>query len=147
MEDCATRWNNDVREGIAWRGKPGYFELRYEDLVSEVRDGLVQAAARARSERVWIDPGIGFAKTARQSARLLHHTSALVETGWPVLIGASRKSFIGQLVGIARTEDRLPGSLAAAAAAWRRGASAFRVHDVAATRQALDLLVAIEGAG
>lgn len=118
----------------------------YADLVSEVRDALLAAADRARSPEVWLDPGIGFAKTAPQSLALLRHTDALVATGRPVYIGASRKSFIGHTLGLPDPTDRLPGSLAAVAAAWQRGARAFRVHDVAETRQLLDLLWAIEHA-
>lgn len=118
----------------------------YGDLVGEVCDALRAAAARARSPEVWIDPGIGFAKTATQSLSLLAHTDALARLGHPVLVGASRKSFIGRTLGLPDTADRLPGSLAAVAAAWARGATAFRVHDVAETRQLLDLLCAIEEA-
>ena len=114
------------------------------DLVAQVRDSLVALAARARSEQVWIDPGIGFAKTAAQSLALLRGTDRLVETGLPVYIGASRKSFIGHTLNQPDPADRLVGSLAAVAAAWQRGARAFRVHDVAQTRQLLDLLVAVE---
>jgi dihydropteroate synthase len=118
----------------------------YTQLIDEVRAWLVQRAALARSKTVWIDPGIGFAKTADQSLSLLRHTDALVATGLPVLIGASRKSFIGHTLRIDDTHRRLSGSLAAVAAAWSRGAKAFRVHDVAETRQVLDMLTAIEGA-
>lgn len=116
----------------------------YGDVVAEVREFLVAAATRCRAPRVWIDPGIGFAKTAAQSRHLLSQLSVLVDTGWPVLVGASRKSFIGATLGLPDPADRLYGSLAAAAAAWQRGASVFRVHDVLATRQLLDLLAALE---
>ncbi|MEC7948306.1 MAG: dihydropteroate synthase [Myxococcota bacterium] len=119
----------------------------YADLTAEVRAHLVEAAGRARSPQVAIDPGIGFAKTARQSLRLLRDTDALVATGLPVYIGASRKSFIGRTLRLPDPEDRLPGSLAAVAAAWQRGARIFRVHDVAETRQHVDLLYAIDRSG
>lgn len=115
----------------------------YDDVVDEVRAALVHRAQRARSAAVLIDPGIGFAKTAEQSLRLLKATSRLVQTGFPVLIGASRKSFIGRTLGIEQPDQRLFGSLAAAAAAYHGGASAFRVHDVRATREMLDMLEAI----
>lgn len=118
----------------------------YDDLVAEVRDHLLQRAALARSAQVWIDPGLGFAKDAPQSLHLLSHLDALVGTGLPVLVGASRKSFIGATLGQPASADRLPGSLAAAAAAWQRGACALRVHDVAPTRQLIDLLAATEAA-
>lgn len=116
----------------------------YDDVVHEVRDALVEAAGRARSDAVWIDPGIGFAKTAAQSLKLLAATEVLVATGLPVYIGASRKSFIGHTLGVPAAADRLGGSLAAAAAARSQGARAFRVHDVAETRQLLDLLDELE---
>ena len=119
----------------------------YTALVTEVRDSLLDAARRARSGQVAIDPGIGFAKTAQQSLRLLDQTHALVDTGLPVYIGASRKSFIGQTLGLPDPDDRLPGSLAAVASAWHRGARIFRVHDVAPTRQLVDLMHAIDNAG
>lgn len=118
----------------------------YDDVVEQVASWLVERASLVRSEGVWIDPGIGFAKDATQSLRLLAHTERLVATGLPVLIGASRKSFIGRTLGIDDPKDRLGGSLAAVAATWAQGAQAFRVHDVAHTRQLLDLLYAIEGA-
>lgn len=117
----------------------------YEDLVGEVRDFLAERAALAQSEHVWIDPGIGFAKTAAQSLALIRHADALASAGWPVLLGASRKSFIGHTLGLPNPDDRLAGSLAAVAAAWQRGVRAFRVHDVRETRQVVDLLAAVDG--
>ena len=118
----------------------------YGDVVAEVRDQLLARAARARSPHVLLDPGIGFAKSAAQSLALLKGTAALVDTGIPVLIGASRKSFIGRTLDLGDPDARLPGSLAAAAAAYHGGAAAFRVHDVAAHRQLLDLLAAVAAA-
>lgn len=120
--------------------------VEYEDLVEEVRASLLASAARCRAPRVWIDPGIGFAKTAAQSLRILRELPRLVDTGLPVLVGASRKSFIGHTLGLSSAADRLYGSLAAAAAAWQQGASVLRVHDVRETRQTLDLLSAIANA-
>jgi dihydropteroate synthase len=122
-------------------------QTTYEDVVAEVRDALVKQASKARSERVWIDPGIGFAKTAAQSLALLRGTAVLAATGYPVFVGASRKSFIGRTLGLPRSADRLPGSLAANLLAWQAGATALRVHDVAETRQAVDLAVAVARAG
>ena len=113
---------------------------QYSDIVEEVRDWLLDRAARSRSTETWLDPGIGFAKTSEQSLLLLRQTSALVQTGYPIYIGASRKSFIGRTLNLPSTESRLPGSIAAACMAFERGAQAFRVHDIAPTRQALDLI-------
>lgn len=131
------------------RGTPSTMRqlVAYDDVVAEVRDALVACAARARCPHVWIDPGIGFAKTAAQSLALIRHTATLAQTGYPVFVGASRKSFIGRTLGLPRTADRLPGSLAAHLLAWQLGAGAVRVHDVAETRQAIDLAVAVARAG
>ncbi len=119
----------------------------YDDLCIEVRDLLLDRAVRARSPEVALDPGIGFAKTAAQSRALIAGLHTLVDTGLPVLIGASRKSFIGHTLGLPDADDRLVGSLAAAAAAYHRGARVFRVHDVAAHRHLLDMLAAIAADG
>lgn len=128
------------------RGTPATMQrlCDYDDVVEEVRASLLASAARARCPSVWIDPGIGFAKTAAQSLRLLARLDRLVDTGLPVLVGASRKSFIGATLGLSQPGDRLYGSLGAAAHAWMRGAAVLRVHDVRATREMLDLLWSIE---
>jgi dihydropteroate synthase len=118
----------------------------YANVTDEVCEWLCQRATLVQSNTVWIDPGIGFAKTPQQSLELLKNTAQFVATGHPVLIGASRKSFIGHTLDIADPGDRLGGSLAAVAASWAQGAQAFRVHDVTETRRLLDLLYAIEGA-
>jgi dihydropteroate synthase len=113
---------------------------------AEVGDWLEQAAGRSRCPRVWLDPGIGFAKTAAQSLSLMKGLPELVARGWPVLVGASRKSFIGAALGLGSPEERLHGSLGAAAWAARAGVGALRVHDVRATRELLDMMAAIQGA-
>ena len=95
-------------------------------------------------ERVIVDPGIGFAKQAPQSSAVLARVSLLHALGCPVLVGASRKSFIGRLAGGDTAEDRLPGSLAAALWARSQGVQMLRVHDVAETRQALALQASID---
>ena len=115
---------------------------RYADVVAEVRDHLLERAALLSGQEVWLDPGIGFGKTLAHNLALLRHLPALVATGFPILLGASRKSFIGRLDPAA---DRLPGSLAAALAGAAAGVAWVRVHDVAATRQALAVWRAIHG--
>ncbi|AKF07604.1 dihydropteroate synthase [Sandaracinus amylolyticus] len=113
-----------------------------EDVLAELRAAIARALSRGvRAERIWIDPGVGFAKTPAQSAALIGATSRFVASGHRVLVGASRKSFIGQLApdasGAAPAPDaRLGGSLAAVTAAVLGGAHAVRVHDVAVSRQA-----------
>jgi len=123
----------------------------YTDCVSEVRDFLVAAAERAIAmgiapDRIVIDPGIGFGKRLEDNLALLSRLDELAATGYPVLVGLSRKSFIGTITGAAPGE-RLPGSLAAACAARSRGAVIFRVHDVAETVAALAVFDASTGAG
>ena len=101
------------------------------------------AAQRARSAgltKIWLDPGIGFGKSALQCAEILRSLRVLKSLGAPLYVGASRKSFIGTLSGEPDPLARLPGSLAAAAAAFYAEAAILRVHDVAATRQFLTML-------
>jgi dihydropteroate synthase len=98
-------------------------------------------------ENIALDPGIGFAKRPEHSLRALACLPRLVDWGYPVLVGASRKRFIGQLTGETRPAHRVFGSVGAAVAAYERGASIVRVHDVAATRAALDVAAAIRDAG
>ncbi len=123
---------------------------RYGDVVREVRDELAAALARAEAAGIAhaqtvLDPGIGFAKTRAHNLALLARLDELADLGRPLLVGASRKSFIGELTG-APPAERLAGSLAAAAWAARHGAAIVRVHDVAATVQllAVDAAIAAE---
>jgi dihydropteroate synthase len=119
---------------------------RYEDVVSDVRSFLEERLAFAVREgiaeqRIWLDPGIGFGKTLEHNLELLRRLDEIVAIGRPVLVGASRKRFIGALTGRPE-EDRLAGSVVAAVIAFERGASMLRVHDVAATRDALAVAAA-----
>jgi dihydropteroate synthase len=128
---------------------------RYDDVLAEVLSELGASVERARAmgipgSRIWIDPGIGFAKTAEQSTILLGNLDALVRTGYPVLVGASRKSFIARTAIAAGSPepapgDRLGGSLAALTAAVMNGARAVRVHDVFESVQAVRIAEAIRG--
>jgi dihydropteroate synthase len=122
----------------------------YADVVAEVAAELGAALARAeaagvRADRVILDPGIGFAKTAEQSVALLAALPRLRALGRPLLVGPSRKSFIGKVSGAAIGE-RLPGTLAAVAACVLAGVEFVRVHDVAAARQAALVAAAIRAA-
>jgi len=135
------------------RGTPRDMRDRavYGDLVSEVRTELAFAMARAvragiGEDRIVLDPGIGFAKTAEQSVELLARVPDLVVLGRPLLVGPSRKSFIGAITG-APAEDRLAGTLAAVTAAVLGGATFIRVHDVAASRQAARVAAALRASG
>jgi dihydropteroate synthase len=114
----------------------------YGDVVAEVRDELAAALRRATAAgvdaaRVILDPGLGFAKVGEQNLRLLGRLGALAELGRPLLVGASRKSFLGQAAQVADPSRRGAASVAAALWASRSGAAVVRVHDVAQTVQAL----------
>jgi dihydropteroate synthase len=112
---------------------PRYADLP-EEMLAALSTGLGRAdAAGVPAERIAVDPGIGFGKTLEHNLWILRHLEFLQALGRPILIGASRKSFIGALTD-RPADQRLPGTLAAHFAAWRRGARIFRVHDVAAHR-------------
>ena len=114
---------------------------RYDDVVSEVKAFLAARLAFAvgegvREERISLDPGIGFGKTVAHNLELLRRLDELVELGRPIVIGTSRKSFLGKITGRDVTE-RMPGTLATCVIGYLRGARTFRVHDVAPARDAL----------
>jgi dihydropteroate synthase len=118
----------------------------YDDVVSEVKAFLEERLAFAVAEgvaedRVMLDPGIGFGKTLRHNLELLRRLDELVALGRPVVIGASRKSFLGRITG-RDTGERAVATAAVNVLALERGASVFRVHDVAETRDALAVAAA-----
>jgi len=122
---------------------------RYDDVLAEVKAFLAQRVAACEAagiarERLVIDPGFGFGKSGQHNLALLRGLSALRDLGVPVLAGLSRKSTLGTITGRG-SEDRLAASLAAALLAVERGAAIVRVHDVAATRDALLVLRAVNG--
>ena len=124
---------------------------QYRDVVGEVRDFLAERLAAARAagvpeDRCIVDPGIGFGKTLEHNLALLAGTGKLLALGRPILVGPSRKRFIGQLTGQDQADRRAAGTVAACLAAWRRGATVFRVHDVADLKAALAVEQAIEEA-
>ena len=119
---------------------------RYGDVVSEVRAFLEERLSHAVAEgvpeeRVLLDPGIGFGKTVEHNLELLRRLDEIVAIGRPVVVGASRKSFLGRLTG-RDADERLPGTIAANVLAYERGAAVFRVHDVAEVRDALRVTAA-----
>jgi dihydropteroate synthase len=139
--------------GVAWaamhvQGEPATMQVdpRYDDVVAEVLDDLTrraEAALAAGAPEVWIDPGIGFGKTQEHNLALLAHLDAFVATRHPVLVGTSRKGFLGRLLGDSDGSegpvpvgDRLEGSLATATWAMANGVRMVRAHDVRATAQA-----------
>src|SRR3954464_6546569 len=121
----------------------------YEDVVDDVKAFLEERLAFAVSEgvpedKVWLDPGIGFGKTVEHNLELLRRLDEVVAIGRPVVIGTSRKSFLGKLTG-REARDRLAGTVATNVIALERGASLFRVHDVAQVVDALKVAAATVG--
>lgn len=121
---------------------------RYEDVVCEVRDYLAGRAERAiaagvAEESIILDPGIGFGKTLEHNLKLLDRLDAIVGLGFPVLMGASRKSFLRKIVGSKDAKARLFATLASNVMAYERGAAIFRVHDVRPNREALEVAAAV----
>jgi dihydropteroate synthase len=134
------------------RGTPATMQanLAYRDVVGEVYDSLVDAARSAVSdgiaaEQLLIDPGLGFGKSAGQNLELLGRLAEFRSMGFPVVVGASRKSFLGWVVGKAPLGDRLEAGLAAAVLAARARAHVVRTHDVAPTVRVLALADAVVG--
>jgi dihydropteroate synthase len=126
-------------------------EPRYGDVVAEVCDFLRERAAACLAsgiagDRLVVDPGIGFGKRLEHNLALLAGLPALTGLGWPVLIGVSRKSMFGVLLGRA-VDERVAGGVAVATAAVLAGASIVRTHDVAATVDAVKVAVALREAG
>ncbi|UCC85368.1 MAG: dihydropteroate synthase [Gemmatimonadota bacterium] len=131
------------------RGEPRTMQrdIHYDDLmgeiVAELRGSTERAlAAGCRAEQLVVDPGIGFGKTAEHNLAIINQLGDLLELGYPVLIGPSRKSFIGKTLGL-EVGERLEATIAACVVALLRGARIFRVHDVMEARRALDMAEAI----
>jgi dihydropteroate synthase len=120
---------------------------RYEDVVAEVKAFLGQRMAYALAagiaeQRILLDPGIGFGKTVEHNLELLRRLDELVALGRPVVIGTSRKSFLGKLTGRPNPADRVAGTIATCVLAFERGARIFRVHDVAPVHDGLAVAAA-----
>ncbi|QCO56991.1 dihydropteroate synthase (plasmid) [Pseudorhodobacter turbinis] len=155
----AFRYDPEMADLVAERGVPACLmhskddpatmqdNPTYADVVAEVMDHLAERVAFARSRGVGqliVDPGIGFAKTQAHNLDLLRHLSVLHGLGLPVLLGASRKKFIGAIGGATEARDRMPGSVAVALHGAAMGVQILRVHDVAQTAQALALWKAMQ---
>ncbi len=136
------------------QGDPSTMQAQpsYTDVVAEVKTFLLNRAHEVQNKgieqaKIWIDPGIGFGKTTEHNLTLLRHLGRFVETPFPVLVGVSRKAFIGRLLGShehpAPLAQRLEGTLAAQVLAQASGAKIIRAHDVKESRRALDLAAAI----
>jgi dihydropteroate synthase len=146
---CAERGAGVVLMHMPGNPRTMQDDPRYEDVVSDVKAFL---AARMEfavgegvdEERIWLDPGIGFGKTLEHNLELLRRLGELRELGRPLVIGTSRKSFIGKVDG-SGVEDRIGGSIASSVLAAAEGADVLRVHDVAETAQALAVTRAVLG--
>ena len=130
-------------------GEPRTMQVdpRYDDVVADVKAFLEERmafaiAAGVREERIWLDPGIGFGKTLEHNLELLRRLDEIVALGRPVVVGTSRKSFLGRITGRDDPHQRVMGTVATNVLALERGARIFRVHDVAATRDALAVAAA-----
>jgi dihydropteroate synthase len=130
-------------------GEPATMQVdpQYDDVVGEVHRFLRERVAACRdagigADRICVDPGIGFAKTARHNLELLRHLHAFTDLGGPLLVGVSRKSLIGMITG-RPAAGRMVGSAAMAALSVERGARIIRAHDVAATRDAIMVATAL----
>ena len=149
-EICATAGAGVVlmhsRGGVSEMGT--YAHARYDDVVDEVFAELRERVMVARDagvaeDCIAVDPGLGFAKRGEHSLSILAALSDLVSWGYPVVVGASRKRFVGEIAGVSEPAGRIYGTIGANVAALERGARIFRVHDVAPNRQALDVAWAI----
>ena len=124
---------------------------RYQDVVREVRGFLLERAAQARqaglaTEQIILDPGIGFGKTQEHNLELLAHLEAFTGTGYPILLGASRKRFMRNLHGADKARHRGGATCATTVVGVRAGVRIFRVHEVLPNRQAADLISTLEKA-
>ncbi len=127
-------------------------QAQYRDVVQEVFDHLAERIAFAEAAgiahtQIVVDPGIGFGKTLEHNLELLAGLDRFHALGCPVLLGASRKRFIGTIGGAENPKDRLGGSVAVALEGVRQGVQILRVHDTLATKQAIDLQLAMQGRG
>jgi dihydropteroate synthase len=130
------------------RGTPKTMQSEpvYDDMIAEVKLFLAERVAAAKQAGVCdiaVDPGIGFGKTAAHNFEILRRLEEFQDLGCPVLVGPSRKSFLGSLKGQQETRARLEGTLAAAVISAMKGAAVVRVHDVAACRRALQVADAV----
>jgi dihydropteroate synthase len=150
MAEVAAKYKTPVVV-MHMKGSPATMQKkpRYSDVVGEVSGFLSRQAGLLRkngTERIILDPGVGFGKTVAHNLELFNRLDEIVRLGYPVMIGASRKSFIGALTG-APVGDRLAGTLTAHIISILKGAALLRVHDVAEHRGALDVLAGISGSG
>ncbi|WP_166349970.1 dihydropteroate synthase [Phytoactinopolyspora limicola] len=151
LAEVAARWDAGLvcshTGGHAPRTDP--HRVTYDDVMADVVTGTTGLANRAvdlgvRPDGILVDPTHDFGKNTYHSLEVSRRLGELVDTGWPVLVSMSRKDFVGETLDLP-VDERLSGTLAATAVAAWQGARVFRAHDVAATRQVLDMVAAIKG--
>jgi dihydropteroate synthase len=125
------------------KGTPADMQVNpvYDDVVAEVREALAERARMARDAgispgRIMLDPGIGFGKTLEHNLAIINRLDSIAALGYPVVLGVSRKAFIGKLTGTEAPSDRLEGTIASSVIGIVRGAAILRVHDVKAVKRA-----------
>ncbi len=155
----ATLWPLAAELGVGWiamhmKGEPGTMQTdpHYDDVVAEVcafLEARATAAAEAGVKEIWVDPGFGFGKTDAHNLSLLTNLDRIVDLGWPVMVGTSRKATLGRLLaasdGVGEpvpAEDRLAGSIATEVWAMHAGAGMIRAHDVRSAVQAAKVVAA-----
>ena len=155
----ASLWPVAAELGVGWiamhmQGEPGSMQAdpHYDDVVAEVCAFLrerAMAASEAGVKEIWVDPGFGFGKTDSHNLALLAHLDRIVEMGWPVVVGTSRKAMLGRLLAtsdgsneLVPADDRLAGSIATEVWAMHAGASMIRAHDVRSAIQAAKVVAA-----
>lgn len=155
----ASLWAVAAELGVGWvamhmQGLPATMQVNphYDDVVGEVAEFLAQRAKTASDagvEEIWLDPGFGFGKTIAHNLILLNHLDRIVDLGWPVLVGLSRKTTLGHLLAASDRvaepvpfDDRIEASIATQVVAMQRGARMVRAHDVLAAVQAAQVVAA-----
>ena len=131
---------------LTMQKNPIYRCLREEVFAALKEKSEKAITAGVPREHIIIDPGIGFAKTASDNLEIIKHLGELKGLGFPILVGPSRKAFIGRILSIPTPSQRLNGTLAAAVVAAQNGAAIIRVHDVKETKEALEIANAIKNA-
>ncbi|MCL4110489.1 UNVERIFIED_CONTAM: hypothetical protein GTU68_022371 [Idotea baltica] len=162
--DAGANWINDISAGLAAKknapivlmhrqGKSKTMQDApyYDDVCKEVHEYLIERAELAlhtgiAKENIMLDPGIGFGKTTEHNLMLLNNLESLVSLGYPILLGTSRKRFLGEITGEDNPENRVASTCATTALGVNAGFQIFRVHDVKENKQAMDIAWAIKNA-
>lgn len=146
MQEASRHFDKAILMHSKGRPKTMQSLTNYTDVVKEVKEWLVNQLQYCHAREIFLDPGIGFAKDASQNIELLKRLQEFTSLPHPILLGTSRKSFIGHMLNQPSADDRLIGSLATVADGWYKGVQAFRVHDVKETKDLITMLEQINKA-